>query len=537
MRKRERNSRISVHAIAGTHVVLLGIDLDESAIEGVLGFAVERVDHKQGVRRFLPNFLLFQDNDVGSGPDHSSWRNPIQAFLWGDYTASPNHTYTYRIVAMYGEPTALGAGPEIEVTITTEDQESEMHAIYFNRGVAGSQGYADRFHNQRPSEVADREAYRWLSRGLEEGLLAYIARAQGAEYGLRAAFYEFQYAPVLDAFRRASESGCDVKIVYDCVQNKQKVPAAENVEAIRAAGIEDLTTPRRNARIAHNKFVVLLRDGSPVELWTGSANITEGGLFGQSNVGHIVRDERVASEYLGYWNELNKDPQRKELRAWCEDQTPVPPDQSLRHPIEMVFSPRRSLEALEWYAELMRGAQSSIFLTAAFGVSREILPVFESENNVLRYLLLNRKDSRVDVAARDPSNRVTAGAYIGGGGWQQWVEERLTGLDEHVQYVHTKYALIDPLGSAPIVITGSANFSRPSTTDNDENMMIISGNLRVADVYLGEFMRLFAHFRFRGRRRSYEQVSKKLYLLDTDEWARRFYVRDSALEKERLLFR
>lgn len=174
----------------------------------------------------------------------------------------------------------------------------------------------------------------------------------------------------------------------------------------------------------------------------------------------------------------------------------MPADHSPRHPVEMVFSPRRSLEALGWYAELLRGAKSTIFLTAAFGVSREILPVFESQNNVLRYLLLNRKDSRVDVAARDPGNRVTAGAYIGGG-WQQWVEERLTGLDEHVHYVHTKYALIDPLGSAPIVITGSANFSRPSTTDNDENMMIISGNLRVADVYLGEFMRLFAQYKER----------------------------------------
>jgi phosphatidylserine/phosphatidylglycerophosphate/cardiolipin synthase-like enzyme len=57
--------------------------------------------------------------------------------------------------------------------------------------------------------------------------------------------------------------------------------------------------------------------------------------------------------------------------------------------------------------------------------------------------------------------------------------------------------LIDPLGDEPIVISGSANFSETSTVSNDENMLIIRGNKRVADIYLGEFMRLWHHYRFR----------------------------------------
>ena len=39
----------------------------------------------------------------------------------------------------------------------------------------------------------------------------------------------------------------------------------------------------------------------------------------------------------------------------------------------------------------------------------------------------------------------------------------------------------------PIVVTGSANFSNASCVDNDENMLVIRGDKRVADVYLGEF--------------------------------------------------
>lgn len=53
--------------------------------------------------------------------------------------------------------------------------------------------------------------------------------------------------------------------------------------------------------------------------------------------------------------------------------------------------------------------------------------------------------------------------------------------------------LIDPISDDPTVITGSANFSRPSQRINDENMLVIRGDTRVADIYFGEFMRIFDH--------------------------------------------
>jgi len=49
------------------------------------------------------------------------------------------------------------------------------------------------------------------------------------------------------------------------------------------------------------------------------------------------------------------------------------------------------------------------------------------------------------------------------------------------------------MGADPLVVSGSANFSRPSQQSNDENMLVIRGDTRVADCYLGEFMRIFDH--------------------------------------------
>jgi phosphatidylserine/phosphatidylglycerophosphate/cardiolipin synthase-like enzyme len=67
----------------------------------------------------------------------------------------------------------------------------------------------------------------------------------------------------------------------------------------------------------------------------------------------------------------------------------------------------------------------------------------------------------------------------------------------NVNWIHTKFMLIDPLGNKPVSLAGSANFSTASVDSNDENMLLVRGDKRVADIFFGEFMRIFAHHRFR----------------------------------------
>jgi len=96
-----------------------------------------------------------------------------------------------------------------------------------------------------------------------------------------------------------------------------------------------------------------------------------------------------------------------------------------------------------------------------------------------------------------PENVFAVGDFIRTNKFDGWVKEKLSGLNKNVNFVHNKFMLVDPLTEDPIVIAGSANFSDASTTDNDENMIIVRGNKRIADIYLGEFMRLFSHHSFR----------------------------------------
>lgn len=509
MRIRVERDGLSVHAIAGTGVVLFGLDLPKAVAGQLLGFGFERIDDATGHREPLYGLKTFAETEpAGHKTDDpmSTLDHPVQAFLWGDYTVEPGRDYTYRVVALGGAPANLVPLAEVMIPIQTEAPDLGKHGIYFNRGAAASQAYARQFQNRRPKNVADRKAWKWLSRGLEEGLLRFINRASAGDQ-LRAAVYEFQYPAVLAAFAAARTRGVDVRIVMDAKRNKQKdqrtgeihdVPREKNLLAIDTAGIDDLVKRRETnpSYIAHNKFIVHLRDGQPVAVWTGSTNVTEGGIFGHSNVGHAVRDPATASRYHEYWKVLAGDPTAKNLRPWNE-LTPVPvglPPVG----ISTYFSPRASLAALNWYASLMSGKHRSVFFTAAFGISAPIQAVLATDVEYLRYGLLERGDGTVELLKRDRDNVFAVGALIkkaiGG-----WAAEELTNLNGHVNFIHTKYMLIDPLSWDPIVITGSANFSDASTTKNDENMLVIRGSTRVADIYLTDFMRLFNHFEFRNR--------------------------------------
>ena len=71
-------------------------------------------------------------------------------------------------------------------------------------------------------------------------------------------------------------------------------------------------------------------------------------------------------------------------------------------------------------------------------------------------------------------------------------------------------------------MSGSANFSEASTNANNENMVVIRGDKRVADLYVGEFMRLYSHYAFREAvaiaQEKGETEWKPNYLVPDDTW-------------------
>jgi phosphatidylserine/phosphatidylglycerophosphate/cardiolipin synthase-like enzyme len=517
MRQVSTGTVLEVRAIGGLHVVTLAWDFvagQEAKRQGLLGFALERLEFKDDQlieRYFLRGIKRFKAKDEGLPPGSPvpTSEHPIQSFQWGDYTAKPGTSYQYRVVPVYGQPKLLELqdASATSVTITTEAEAGQVgadgeagHDIYFNRGVAGSQAYARKFGKLKPDQNDPAsQQMRWLSRGLFEALTGFIARAAGndaADFKLRAMLYEFQYLPVGLAFKEARDAGADVAIYYEAQSYK-----AENEAMIAEAGIADICSSQKSrAGIRHNKFIVLLHHDQPVAVWTGSTNISAGGIFGHSNVGHVIWDQEIAQRYLEYWTRLSSSTVTRAplLSANLEaDATPALGDLPPADRMLSLFSPRDekpTSQTLAWYADLMASARRIVCMTFAFNLDPVFQEVLLHDDQTLRYAVFDdRLPSDVLKQFAPLQNTVIAsGAKLKKGDFDHFLGEELTGFNRNL-YIHDKFMLVDPLGEDPMVVTGSANFSANSQIGNDENMLVIRANQRVADIYFGEFMRIFDH--------------------------------------------
>ena len=558
---------LKVHAIAGLHVVVLAWDLTQpitvtdgdlpDGLKGLLGFAIEREERdQQGTvleRYILRGIKRFRDKDKGlaAGTPVPLDEHPVQSFLWADYTAKPNCIYAYRVIPMYGKPKALIARDELATTAVVQTEPeigpdaggATRHDIYFNRGVIGSQAYSREFPDQDPNpEQPGSAPMKWLSRGLFEALIAFIGRAKNEHYALRCAFYEFRYLPVAIALREAVDKGADVKIVYDAESSYK----TENEETLHRASLlqSDIRIPRTVSEgIRHNKFMVLLEDDQPIAVWTGSTNISDGGIFGHSNVGHIVWDRNVAETYLGYWKNLADNLTPTKLRPKNRNATPTPTGKTPENSVVPLFSARDekdSIKTLQWYADRMDEAKRLVCFTVAFNLDEVFQQVISKENDVLRYIVKDDDLGDGELIGHDKDVLFAAGGRFDEGALKNFLGERDNPLNSN-DYIHTKILLVDPLSADPLVISGSANFSRPSQRTNDENMLVIRGDTRVADIYFGEFMRVFDHHYARYIVRLLQEKGagdpSAGYLKETaEEWVKPYFNEKSYKAKRRRYF-
>ena len=466
--------------------------------------------------------------------------HPIRTFQWADHTVVPGTCYEYSIFFVRYLRDGEGGGERrmlestsavVRVAAEEESGHPDGIEVHFNQGAAASQTFARHF-GEFGASVAEWE---WLGRGLEAGLLRFIARAKGAGWGLHCAFSELSYNPILDALAQCRGAGTDLRVLCDCKPPRWNDdrkewtdygPTQMNEQSFRIAGMGDSAIRRAASRssIMHSNFLVLLKDGEPRAVWTGSISMTTSNLFGPLNVGFVSFDHEVARRYSTYWERLIRDHTTTEFKQKNMREQPIMPTLS-EHGAFAVFSPRGDDTPLRYYADLIRGARQAVFLSAAFGISSPIaegllhvpagtlersrggVPVSTPPHDVPTYLLLDNPGRMasphfVEAVRALPNGHVACGSHLQQGRRlsADLLAERLPQLTEqerrHILYLHAKVLLIDPLSEDPTVICGSANFSMASITQNDENMFVLRGSRarRTARIFLAEFMRVHAHF-------------------------------------------
>ena len=537
---------LTVKAIAGTYVVLIAFNCDEDYCKDLLGFGIWRTDHTDNSGRWLPGLKRFDVKDPDDVTKVTTQCNPIQKFHWGDYTARSGRTYTYKVVAMRGSKTALVEDDSVEVVVTCEIPDrigKNGHSVNFNRAAAASQAFVEHFPKLPKGDVTDPAARTWLSRGLQESLTKFIDDTQAGQ-GLHCFLYEFTKPEFADALKRALARGVRLEILHDgIIGNDGKGPSIDADPVVTQYGLDAVTKKRtgNGLAISHNKYMVRSdAAGTALAVWTGSTNFTDAGVYAQTNVGHAIAAPEPAGTYLKWHAEVWADPSKSaslsRTATHALTQVPAKPYTGTNP----ILSPRTTIEAIELCAELIGTADDIVCFTAPFALHDDLeKALIKAPAQV--YGLLN-KHNVVGKAMYDaPNTLLTAAAALSDASvLESWQAKMLAeSLHHSGVFIHTKLILIDPLSDNPVTITGSANFSHNSSCDNDENQLFIFGEPEVADVYIGEFMRMFDHYYFRDHIKQIKAEAaanpKAAFLDETDAWTQRYF-NGGEREKERLAF-
>jgi phosphatidylserine/phosphatidylglycerophosphate/cardiolipin synthase-like enzyme len=518
---------IAIKAYANADDVLIAWQPDIWSDDWV-GFQLERRNDTTQQVTVLVNRI---PPKAGEGPVQptgiSSAQSPIRRCIWTDHSVVATDNVSYRVTAMKSAANDIFAPDAASVTdwttplIASGDAGGGL-AAYFNRGTLMSQ-IVSRFVNGDVSadslrqflknlETPGFQARQYLAGDARHEILRFL---QGADRGgstIHAAIYEMNDQELVDALKPFGGRG---HILLGNGGATRPTVAPE----LTTAGLEvkhrDLSHHGRSSPSVHNKFVVESdAHGNASRVLTGSTNWTTTGLCTQLNNVLTVEDTIIAGRYLDQWGKL----------VAAGDDLPASLKTSNSNPtthnnITLYFAATNGEAEFKPVLDLIAGAQEgALFL------------MFMPGQSPLLSALLDRAQKN-DIYVRGVVSSVTPSANgtitkVGGEvvksgappqsfhddvplpsgirendkpSWEETEFNVQEMLAAHLMaIVHSKAIVIDPFSDQCAVITGSHNFSDSASQKNDENLVIVRGNKRLAQAYALHINGVYDHYSWRA---------------------------------------
>ncbi|HEX6775088.1 MAG TPA: phospholipase D-like domain-containing protein [Methylomirabilota bacterium] len=559
-------------------------------LEGCMGFAVYRIDAK-GKETALPAVAVFPGFKRAAGDTCEKF--PIQKFYWKDVYArlvaekTGERAFRYKVVPLAGEPGSLAPmhipqviSNEVEISARVSDT---MHA-YFNRGLISTQSIS-RALQGKPSKkgllvriVNPTDTLRAsLSGDMVEALTDFVARAKSGGK-LYAALYELHDEELVPLLEKA---GKKLSIVLSNAMEQEVRPVGEpKVEVDGNQDARDRLTKTASAmfsrllptnQIGHNKFVVYVdKTGHPRAVLLGSTNWTPTGLCAQTNNTIVLDNAKAAQRYLDYWKRLKTDTQQAEtdpkalqgsalrtwdggskdislgadgkLTSWFSPNTPKlrssstknekrPPDMAdvvkaiegaKRAVLFLVFYPG-SPNVAQWAADAQRANKDLFVRGCVTNPSASESFYYELHGITPPKDGKGKQDSRVIAADALDEKSAPAG----------WLKEI---LNAGFAIIHDKVVVIDPFSDDCVVITGSHNLGHKASFNNDENLVIIRGNRKLAAAYASHVLDVYDHFAWRVAQQDPRQKGDGFLKVKPDDWQGKYFNADGSIRVAQLRF-
>lgn len=529
--------------------------------EGCMGFELSRIDEKGTEtvlpsHAVFPGQTIKEGQTTAQYPVQKFYWKDVYARAVADRTGS--NTFRYKVTPLEGKPGSLTPMKSLPIlttnAVTLTGKCSDSVTAIFNRGLISTQHVSNALKG-KPSKSSllkqisnpDNPLRKDLAGDMVATLTDFAARGKkgGSIY---AALYELTDSELIDALIGV---GKKLNIVLANIVSRPPKGGAEEVAGENDNAKEKLrqasTLLYRSApsqHIVHNKFLVYVdARGKPQAVLTGSCNWTGTGLCAQTNNAILIDDPGVAARYMAYWKELKADELAHEKGGAFQG------------------TPLRTFNGTAGELKLDKGTPEASAVTSYFsactpkqrGKSRgnaktpEAMPVdmkdlrarvLAAKDAVLFLAFIPGSPSIVDFAAEaQQANKelfvrgcVTspdaAGEFSyrlkgtsppkkqrGAKSTPPPQDARVisaTALDKKIPagwksellkagfaVTHDKIVVIDPFAQNCVVVTGSHNLGYQASYNNDENLLMIQGNKKLATAYATHVLDVYDHFSWR----------------------------------------
>jgi phosphatidylserine/phosphatidylglycerophosphate/cardiolipin synthase-like enzyme len=336
---------------------------------------------------------------------------------------------------------------------STSSKSSGDITIYFNQSV-----------NNASSTITDA-----ITANVKDTIIAYINRAENT---LDIANYNTGSLDIVNAINAAKTRGVDIR--YIAADNT----GTNNDELNNLSSSIPMIQRPNDGEVMHNKFLIIdVADFQKAKVVTGSVNHTENSCQEDFNNLVIVEDQSLANaykiEFEEMWGSSTLTPNLTLSKFGADKQDNTPHNFNIGGvPVELYFSPSDNV--------------TTHIETAIRSANTEMqFAMLTFINNDLGDAVIDMHDAGVEIVGIIENVFYFGSEY--NGLQNAGVEVYSHSGESYV--LHHKYGIVDAnnVGSDPLIITGSHNWTNSAEEDYDENTLIIHDAV-IANMYYEEFM-------------------------------------------------
>jgi phosphatidylserine/phosphatidylglycerophosphate/cardiolipin synthase-like enzyme len=547
----------TVKAYIGDFKTLLAFNFsDPGKAQKLAGFSIEcKPPVGAGPSYYLLNTLQFQDPSkhaqIPTEKPQSTANAPIQKYRWTHVPGSAHQgispaqgDYTYTITPRYFDDNQsmqlLDASLSASVTVPVGPFKKDNLSVGFTRGYMQSEAFAHHFgvgtriiptnrplqfdtasqagtNNNQP--VTYSEIYTWMGSTARQRVFAILdAVVADASLTIDVFAYDLNEPDIVGVFLKLAAEG-RIRIILDnaALHSKQtgnNVPLENTfTDAFQKQAKPPAAIVRGCfGRFSHDKIFIVSKNGSPIQVLTGSTNFSVTGLYVNANHVLVFGDPNIASEYAKVfqqsWTILSqtKTPSQGAAAAFAKTSLATAAFAPASPPapkLTINYSPHSANDA----GKILGGISGRITGEARETKGSVMFAVMQlTGSNTPVYETLSQIHTNRDVYSYGISDAPN-GVFLYQPGVKQGVQ--VTGKPGSVTLpppfdqvptppgheIHDKFVVCGLNGPDPVVYCGSSNLATGGEQANGDNLLEIH-DADVATAFAIEALLLVDHYNF-----------------------------------------